>query len=134
MAQVIIDDTNLKNIANAIRSKGGTTNALKPSQMANAITTLPSGGGSDNVPDIIELTGDMRYCFADNRFSFVLDNYGDRVNAVNITTATKMFSNCSLLTTVPFTINLNAQRNVSVDTAFMFENCNELLEDEQSNI
>lgn len=125
MAQVIIDDTNLKNIADAIRSKGGTTNTLKPSQMAQAIITLPSGGG---VPDTIELTGDMSYCFADNRFPFILDNYGDIVNTDNITNSTKMFSNCSSLTAVPFTIDFNAQTSVSVETAYMFENCNELLE------
>ena len=48
MANVIIDDTNLTNIANAIRGKNGTTDTYKPSEMAAAITALStgsSGGG-----------------------------------------------------------------------------------------
>ena len=44
MGKVIITDTNLVNIANAIRAKNGTQNTYYPSQMANAITNLPSGG------------------------------------------------------------------------------------------
>lgn len=44
MANVIINDTNLTNIANAIREKNGTTNTYKPSEMASAITNLPTGG------------------------------------------------------------------------------------------
>ena len=45
MANVIIDDTNLTNIANAIRGKNGTQNTYLPSEMATAITNIPSGGG-----------------------------------------------------------------------------------------
>lgn len=37
MANVIVDDTNLKNIANAIRDKNGETATYKPSEMATAI-------------------------------------------------------------------------------------------------
>ena len=45
MANVIINDTNLTNIANAIRGKNGETTTYKPSEMAAAITAIPSGGG-----------------------------------------------------------------------------------------
>ena len=45
MANVIINDTNLTNIANAIREKNGTTNSYKPSEMANAIAAIEAGGG-----------------------------------------------------------------------------------------
>lgn len=50
MANKIIDDTNLKNIANAIRNKKGTTNQMLPSQMADEISsikTATSSGGTD---------------------------------------------------------------------------------------
>lgn len=50
MANRIIDDVNLKNIANAIRNKKGTTNRMLPSQMANeiaSIKTATSSGGTD---------------------------------------------------------------------------------------
>jgi len=41
MAKAFIDDTNLTNIANAIRSKNGTNNTYLPSQMASAIAAIP---------------------------------------------------------------------------------------------
>lgn len=51
MANVIIDDTNLTNIANAIRGKNGTQTTYLPSEMATAITNIPSGGGNPLVND-----------------------------------------------------------------------------------
>ena len=44
MAKVLVSESNLQNIANAIRGKNGTSNKYNPSQMANAIQNLPSGG------------------------------------------------------------------------------------------
>lgn len=45
MSIVTIEDTNLTNIANAIRSKNGTSDTYKPSEMATAIENIPTGGG-----------------------------------------------------------------------------------------
>lgn len=50
MANRIIDDVNLKNIANAIRNKKGTANQMLPSQMADEISsikTTTSSSGTD---------------------------------------------------------------------------------------
>lgn len=47
MANVIINDTNLTNIANAIREKNGTSETYKPNQMAAAILAIQGGGGGD---------------------------------------------------------------------------------------
>lgn len=44
MASVVIDDTSLTAIANAIRAKNGATATYTPSAMATAILNLPSGG------------------------------------------------------------------------------------------
>ena len=44
MANYIIQDTTLTNIANAIRSKTGATSTLTPAQMVAAINSLSSGG------------------------------------------------------------------------------------------
>ena len=46
MAKVLINESNLQNIADAIRGKNGTQNTYTPSQMASAIDAIPSGGGS----------------------------------------------------------------------------------------
>lgn len=47
MAQVIIDDTNLNNIGNAIRNQNKTTATYFPSEMADAINALPVLDTSD---------------------------------------------------------------------------------------
>ncbi len=41
----VIDDTHLKNIANAIRDKKGDVETYKPSEMASAILEIETGGG-----------------------------------------------------------------------------------------
>ena len=45
MAKYTINDTTLTGIADAIRAKGGTTAALTPAQMAEAIAAIEAGGG-----------------------------------------------------------------------------------------
>ena len=42
MSKVLVEDTSLTAIANAIREKNGATTQYKPSEMANAITSLGS--------------------------------------------------------------------------------------------
>ena len=41
---VTVDDTKLKDIADAIRAKNGTKETYKPSEMASAIEAIPRGG------------------------------------------------------------------------------------------
>lgn len=43
MARVIINESNLENIADAIRGKNGTQNTYTPSQMASAISAISGG-------------------------------------------------------------------------------------------
>lgn len=44
MALKLYSDTDIQNIANAIRGKNGSSNTYKVSQMASAITAIPTGG------------------------------------------------------------------------------------------
>jgi hypothetical protein len=46
MANVLVEETSLQNIANSIREKTGTTDTYKPSEMASAISSIEAGGGS----------------------------------------------------------------------------------------
>ena len=48
MANVLVDETSLQSIANAIREKNGTENTYKPSEMPQAILDIQSGGGADS--------------------------------------------------------------------------------------
>lgn len=57
MAKAFIDDTNLTNIGNAIRSQNGTTTTYLPSEMADAINALPvldTSDGTATSDDIID--------------------------------------------------------------------------------
>ena len=55
MATVVVNDTYLSDIADAIRAKSGTSNTYKPSEMAEAISNI-GGGGS---PDWVDITPDL---------------------------------------------------------------------------
>lgn len=48
MANVLVEETSLSNIASAIREKNGGSATYKPGEMAAAISNLPTGGGNDN--------------------------------------------------------------------------------------
>lgn len=52
MAKVLVSESNLTNIANAIRSKNGSNNTYTPAQMAPAILAIPTGGGSSTLWNI----------------------------------------------------------------------------------
>ena len=43
MAKVLIDDTYLSNIANSIRAKSGSSETMKPSEMASNVTSIYVG-------------------------------------------------------------------------------------------
>lgn len=45
MGKVLVNETSLTGIGNAIRSKNGTTTTYKPSEMAAAISAIETGGG-----------------------------------------------------------------------------------------
>lgn len=49
MANVLVEETSLSNIASAIREKSGGSATYKPGEMAAAISNLSTGGSSDNV-------------------------------------------------------------------------------------
>ncbi len=61
MANVIINDTHLNNIAKAIRSKNGTSTKYKPSEMANAISNITTGSGGVTPTGTLEITKNGTY-------------------------------------------------------------------------
>lgn len=63
MANVIINDENLTNIANAIRGKNGLTTTYKPSQMAAAITAI--SGAAEPVIEALSVTSNGTYTAPD---------------------------------------------------------------------
>jgi hypothetical protein len=127
MANVIINDSNLTAIGNAIREKNGTSDTYKPREMADAILAITTGGGGGsgeiNIPTI---TGDCSSMFNNNRWNWLIDQYGEQMVTEDITNPSSMFSGSTELERIPF--DLNCDNSASREFYYMFQNCNNLTE------
>ena len=132
MANVIINDQNLTNIANAIRGKNGTTTTYKPSEMAAAISAIETGGGSggDLPENALNITGDCSYRFVYNGWNWFIDTYGNQVTTSNITDGDSMFKDSDNLTNIPFELNFigdnTSNSNNTINAHRMFYDCYKL--------
>lgn len=119
MANVIINDQNLTNIANAIRGKNGTTTTYKPSEMAAAISAIETGSGGDLPEEAFIISGDCSYMFINNNWNWFINNYGSQVTTSGITSLISMFADCTQLTNIPFELNVdNGSNSVTLDNIF----------------
>ena len=115
MATVIINDSHLTNIANAIRGKNGGTATYKPSEMGTAITNIKT------VPSEAFVIGENQgnYKFAYNNWNWFIEQYGNNITTNNIV-GSYMFTQSSNLETIPFELNIKSNANS------MFTNCKNL--------
>lgn len=121
MANVIINDTNLTNIANAIRGKNGTTTTYKPSEMAAAITAISGGGGGSGVPaEALVFSGDCSYNFYKSKWVWFWNTYKDSITTSDITGALSMFHS---FPGAASSVVLNFRANYDAKTDNMFYNC-----------
>lgn len=105
MANVLVEETSLSNIASAIRGKNGSTAVYKPGEMAAAITNLPTGGGDT---ETITFSTDISFLFASNGGGALYEAVKNK-NLVftNIRYGRGVFYNMSTNDTItPFTIHL----------------------------
>ena len=91
MSKYVIDSSTLTSIADAVRTKGGTTEPIVVSDIPTAITNLPSGGGGDLPEEALVISGDCNYRFAYNGWNWYIEQYGDRITTKNISYANNMF-------------------------------------------
>ena len=125
MAKVFIEESTLTAIGDAIRSKTSTTAKLSPTAMPAKIESIETGGGGGGyVPTDTELTlnGDMTMAFAENKFNWVIREYGSRMYMSSCYPLTQMFYNCHLLTEIPFTLRYSNSTNSS-RVGSVFEGC-----------
>ena len=121
MANVIINDTNLTNIANAIRGKNGTTTTYKPNEMAAAITAISGGGGGSDVPaEALVFSGDCSYKFYRGNWKWFWNTYKDSITTSDMTGVKSMFHS---FYGVASSVVLNFRANYDIDTDNMFYNC-----------
>ena len=59
MADYLIKDTTLTNIADAIRAKKSSTNTYTPAEMATAISSIETGGGGGPTAEDLTFTDDL---------------------------------------------------------------------------
>ena len=128
MAERIVQEESLTTVADAIRAKGGTTDALSfPTGFADAISAIKAGGGGGDIDALIdgsitEITSNVTsvkdYTFYECE-SLVTANFGNAtsigdygfyrchklttINAPNTTSiGTQAFRGCSALSTIDF--------------------------------
>lgn len=134
MAKGLVTDTYLSNIADAIRTKNGTETQYKPSEMANAISSIPTkarptyvsfyqyGGTSLDISwlDVSNIT-DMDYMFSTcvNLTTLDVSNF----DTSNVTSMNSMFLSCRNLTTLDVT-NFNTSQVTNMSS--MFQGCSKL--------
>ena len=110
MSKVLVNESSLTGIADAIRGKNGSTDTYKPSEMAAAITAIEGGGGGSGpeIPDsAFVLSGSVNYWDYNGKWDSFITAYADKWSTSNIIDASYMF-NGTKLTSIPFDINLSS--------------------------
>lgn len=106
MANVLVEETSLSNIASAIRGKNGSTAVYKPGEMAAAISNLSTGGSSGGGNDD-GLLMDTLVNYENTTATKIRDEFF--MDSATLVTATftnvndvgyRVFSNCRALTQV----------------------------------
>lgn len=120
MTKVVVTDTNLTNIANAIRTKGGTSELIKPSEMATAITNLPSGGILQTKSVNINDNGTQ---------SIIADTGYEGLEQVNVTT--NIQGEISGITSITIENNVTSVKDLSLpyvtNASYLFQNHTSLI-------
>lgn len=124
MSNVIINDEYLSAIGDAIRTKNGTEDLIKPKDMANSILAITSG---DIPEEAFNITGNCQLRFAYNGWNWFINEYGYNIKTKDIIILSSMFQNSTLLEAIPFEINCgNYSASTGVDASSMFSGCNKL--------
>lgn len=124
MSKVLVSETNLTAIADAIRTKKGSEDTYKPGEMAAAINSITTGGGGEgSLPEAaLTIDGDCQYRFYGGGWDWFLENYGSQATCGNNITSTEyMFQNCNL-SEIP--LELKAIKNTTAHG--MFSGCQNL--------
>lgn len=103
----VIDKTTLTAIGDAVRAKGNTEDKILVSNLATAISNLPTGGGGDIEVEPIELTGAQAYGCAGELASCFIKLYGDKVSTKELADVSYMFY-YSTVEFIPFSLNMGS--------------------------
>lgn len=125
MSKVLVNETSLTAIGNAIRDKNGKSDKYKPSEMAAAIGAIETGGGGDIEVEPIVLTGNCSYICSYGIASAYIELFGDTITTSGVTDTNYMFRGYKN-TTIPFEINIDNSNYRSMANMFMYSHLKEL--------
>ena len=145
MANVLVEESSLSNIAKAIRYKNGTENTYKPSEMAGAIENIETGGSGGEIytpsyirfdayngnslvtqPINTSLITDMSNVFYSCKQVTKLDLTG--WDTSNVTTMANMFTNCTNLKKVIGLSKFNLNKVKTTANMFQYASYIETIE------
>lgn len=119
MANVLIEESTMVAIGNAIRERSNSIDTLKPAEMADAILNMENISG---IYPYLEFTGDTAYQFTEDNWNWFIKLFGDKITTKDITSAKYMFSS-NPIEEIPFVINVaNAADSSRGNFSFMFYN------------
>lgn len=104
MSKYVIDSSTLTSIANAVREKGGTTEAIKVSDIPAKIYSI-NGGGYAPTDEDLTFKDNSYYLFGDDNYNWLIKNFADRINCG--TQRAYTFYNCRNLREIPSSIFKN---------------------------
>ena len=127
MSKVLVSETNLTAIADAIRTKKGSEDTYKPGEMAAAINSITTGSGGEGLPEgALTITGDCSSRFANDGWNWFLENYGSQAECSKITNAECMFF-YNTLSEIPLKLKGMSSNSGSRSTREMFYGCSNLV-------
>ena len=113
MSKIILEDSTMTNIADAIRSKNGETGQYLPSEMPRKILDIQSGGGG--TPRVTAKYAYHKNSPETNLTQGEIDSY--------VIEANRMFYQCSNLKSID---TINGKKLVVVNPVYMFSGCSGL--------
>ena len=125
MSKYVIDSSTLTSIADAVRTKGGTTDPIVVSDIPTAIANLPSGGGGDLPAEALTISGNCTYRFASNGWNWFIEQYGNKITTKDITNAQNMFVSSNKITEIPFDLNFSSSQSYH-SLSNIFNSCKNL--------
>ena len=118
MSKYVIDSSTLTSIADAVREKGGTTEAIKVSDIPAKIYSI-NGGGYNPTDEDLTFKENSNYLFAYDNYDWLIKNFADRIKCGKQGYYT--FYNCRKLRHIPSILFKN---NKIILSQYTFNNCN----------
>lgn len=110
----------LKDVADSIRTKTGTTELIDAQDFSDKILSIQTGGGEDRLKKLLDATKSCNSLFYGYKSTSV-DDLIQPNDTENVTNMNYMFFSCTFLTSVPL---LNTSKVTTMSN--MFEYCNRL--------